>query len=99
MPNKARLRRHYLASSKGLLDPPHISRGRGHASHTSASLQQLPDMDLAFTYPLVRKLIASAFIVILVLMMRTSFAEDYHGLILDLIKQMVQSGRYSGSHF
>ena len=99
MPNKARLRRHYLASSKGLLDPPHISRGRGHASHTSESLQPLPDMDLAFTYPLVRKLIASAFIVILGLTMRTSFAEDYNGLILEQIKQMPQGGRYSVSHF
>jgi hypothetical protein len=56
-------------------------------------------MDLAFNYPLVRKLTASAFIVILGFTMQTSFAEDYNSLILEQVRQMPQGGRYSVSHF
>src|SRR5207247_4709619 len=56
-------------------------------------------MDLAFTYPLVRKMIASSFIVILGLTLGTAFAGDYNGLVLEQIKQMPQGGRYSVSHF
>ena len=56
-------------------------------------------MDLAFTYPLVRKLTALVFIVILGLTIRTSFAEDYNSLILEQIKQMPRGGHYSVSHF
>jgi hypothetical protein len=56
-------------------------------------------MDLAFTYPLVRKLTALVFIVILGLTIRTAFAEDYNSLILEQIKQMPRGGRYSVSHF
>jgi hypothetical protein len=56
-------------------------------------------MDLAFTYPPVRKLTALVFIVILGLTIRTSFAEDYNSLILEQIKQMPRGGNYSVSHF
>ena len=58
----------------------------------------MPDGDLAFTYSTVKRT-ASVLLVVLGLIMRTSFAGDYNGLILEQIKQMPEGGHYSVSHF